>query len=96
MRKRMVVAVILAVQMAVSAFAQTTDFFKLVLTGTPQDVQAAIKHGANVYATNNIGMTPLMWAASNINPEVITTLLKAGAELNAKDKYGWTPLAYAA
>jgi predicted oxidoreductase len=44
----MVVAVVLAVLLAASAYAQTTDFFELVSSGTPQTVQAAIDKGANV------------------------------------------------
>ncbi|MGA2640617.1 MAG: SUMF1/EgtB/PvdO family nonheme iron enzyme [Spirochaetia bacterium] len=71
----------------VESAGQTTDFFALVLTGTPQDVQAALHHGANANAQNKDGKTPLMLAAgSNQNPEVITTLLKAGADLNVLDR----------
>ena len=49
MKKRIVVAVVLAVLLAASAaYAQTKDFFELVKTGTPQDVQKAISNGADV------------------------------------------------
>ena len=55
---------------------QATDFFDLVQYGTPENVQAAIKKGADLRAENKGGMTPLMAAASfNTNPEVITHFL---------------------
>ena len=83
---------------AAPAYSQTKDFFELVKTGTPQDVQAAISKGADVNAKDTEGYTPLMWAgASNPNAEVITTLLKAGADVNARDSfYDRTALMYAA
>ena len=100
MKKRIVVAVVLAILMAASAYAQTANFFELVKTGTPQSVQAAISGGADVNAQDmkdEYGKTPLMWAArNNTNPEVITTLLKAGAKIEARDTRGYTPLKYAA
>ena len=96
MKKRIVVAAVLAVLMAASAYAQTKDFFELAKTGTPQQVQAAIDKGADVKAQDKSGRTALIWAATNNqNPEVITTLLKAGADLNAQNKYGRTALMYA-
>ena len=73
------------------------DFFELVKTGTPQDVQAAIKSGASVNIRNKDGWTALMGAAEyNPNPEMITALLAAGADVNAQNKDGWTALMAAA
>jgi ankyrin repeat protein len=90
--KRIVVAA-LGVLIAVSAYAQTTDFFKLVTTGTPQDVQAAIENGENVNAPNAAGYLPLGIAAQfNPDSEVIDVLLKAGADINGKDRDGGTAL----
>jgi ankyrin repeat protein len=81
-------------------YAQTTDFFELVKTGTAQQIQAAMDQGAGdiVEARDEDGFTGLMHAAGfNENPEVITTLLKAGADLMARDtKFGMTPLMLAA
>jgi hypothetical protein len=76
---------------------QTTDFFALAMTGTPQSVQAAINKGADVNARDKNGVTALMCAAGrNPNPEVITTLLEAGAKLEAQNKFATTALMYAA
>ncbi|MGA9135771.1 MAG: ankyrin repeat domain-containing protein [Candidatus Sulfotelmatobacter sp.] len=94
---RILIAVVLAGLLAASAYAQTTDFFELVKSGTPQDVQAAIDQGADVIAQGKYGYTPLMLAANNNpNSEVITILLKAGAEINAQDIDGNTALMGAA
>ncbi len=93
------VCVALAVTACTSleAGAQDPAFFKLVQTGTPQDVQAAISKGAEVSDQSNSGWTPLMAAAmANPRPEVITVLLEAGADVNARDRYDETPLIYAA
>jgi len=81
---------------SVSAFGQK-NFFELVKTGTLEEVNNAIKAGADVNARDKNGWTPLMYAAwKNQNPEVIKVLLEAGADVNARNKYGGTPLMYAA
>ena len=73
---------------------RTTDFFE---TGTPIQVQEAIKAGADLKGQAKYGRTPLMAAAGwNPNPEVITVLLAAGADIKARDTYGRTPLMAAA
>jgi ankyrin repeat protein len=71
--------------------------FAVAITGTAQDVQAAIDKGADVNARSD-GLTPLILAAeNNENPEAITALLKAGADIEARDlKYGGTVLMWAA
>jgi hypothetical protein len=96
-KKRIVVAVVLAVLMAASAYAQTTDFFALAKTGTAQQIQAAIDQGADVNARSDGAWTALMLAALyNPNPEVIATLLKAGADVKGHNVIGLTPLMFAA
>jgi hypothetical protein len=92
LKKRIGVAVVLAVLITASAYAQTTDFLELVRTGTPQDVQAALDKGADIEAWAASG-TALMWAAHrNQNPEVITALLKAGADIEDRALSGGTAL----
>lgn len=99
MKKRIVVAVALAVLLAASTYAQTTDFFKLVANGTTQQVQDALKKGADVNARNkdSFDMTPLMFAAlGSSRPGVINALLKAGADVTAQDATGKTAVMWAA
>jgi len=66
-------------------------FVRLCNFGSLQQINEAIKNGANVNAIS-CGITPLMMSASNGNIEVITILLKAGADVNAKGEAGLTPL----
>ena len=97
MRMRLGVVAVLSLVALSSTYAQARTLFELVKTGTPQEIQAAIKSGASVNARDNDGVTPLMHAAAwNINPQVISTLLKAGADPNERDKYRTTPLMLAA
>ena len=95
--QRVAVAIALLALLTTSSYAQTTDFFELVKTGTPHDVQAALDKGADVNAKDKDDCTALMYAAeSNANPGVITTLLTAGADINARDtEMGRTALIWA-
>ena len=80
----------------VNAAISDSDFLDLCETGTLQQIEEAIKDGANINARNDDQETPLMLAAwSNSDPEVITALVKAGAQVNEKDKVGDTPLMFA-
>jgi ankyrin repeat protein len=67
------------------------NFVKLCNFGSLQQINEAIRNGADVNAMS-CGITPLMMSASNSNIEVMTILLKAGADVNAKGEAGLTPL----
>ena len=72
----------------------TAEYFQ---TATVEDVTACLDAGADPMARDDIGRTPLHWAAlANENPAAIETLLRAGAELEARDDIGHTPLHWAA
>jgi ankyrin repeat protein len=78
--------------------AAGSDFAKLLKSGTPREVEAAIRSGADVnsryYGT---GVTALTVAArDNNDPEVIKLLINAGADIHASDEDGETPLIGAA
>ncbi|MCL2147400.1 MAG: ankyrin repeat domain-containing protein [Synergistaceae bacterium] len=76
---------------------EPSQFTKLCATGTPQEIEAAIKAGADVNAKEYFNRTALMYAAEfNANPEVIVVLIKAGADVNAKNNDGGTVLMHAA
>ncbi len=98
MRRRILVAVLLALFIAASACAQTKDFINLVVRGTPQDVQASLDKGADVNARDPKGLTPLLTAAAyNTNPEVVAVLVEAGADTEARDSiHGSNALMWAA
>lgn len=46
----------------------------------------------DINAEDDAGMTPLMWAAYNNNPLVISFLLKQGADCEEKDTDGMTAM----
>ena len=53
---------------------------------------ALIKSGADVNAARDDGSTPLAWAASRDDAEIVSALLAARANVNAADENGETPL----
>ena len=94
--KKLLVRVILIIAAGGSTYAQTTDFFELVQTGTSRSVHAAFSNGADVNAVDNDGRTSLMHAAErNQNPEMITALQRSGADAKAKDNAGKTAFDHA-
>ena len=92
MKKGFVSAATLVFLLALApAYAQATDFFELVMNGTPQSVQAAISQGADVKVTST--EAPLVCALGNkYSPEVIAALLQAGANVNDPNPQCMTPL----
>lgn len=65
---------------------------------SPEKLEKLIKKGADINATNNSGITPLMCAASaSPNPKIIELLLMHGANIKARDTVAnKTPLIFAA
>lgn len=61
--------------------------------GHSDAVAALIRRGANVNASNHLGVTPLLASAQQQNPEVIRFLAEAGADLEARAECG-TALQY--
>ncbi|HEX7021649.1 MAG TPA: ankyrin repeat domain-containing protein [Trueperaceae bacterium] len=68
------------------------ELFALAETGGPQQLQAALRAGADVDARDARGWTPLMIAAARNTREAVSVLLAAGADPNARDRRGQTPL----
>jgi hypothetical protein len=62
----------------------------------PEIIDGLLEAGADVNATNDAMMTPLMFAAGNRNGEVVDRLLAAGADVNRQDNEGQTALMLAA
>jgi ankyrin repeat protein len=67
-----------------------------IRSGWTDGVKELLKKGADLEANDNIGMTPLMWAASKDQFHICTMLIEMGADLEAKDMSGFTPLMHAA
>ena len=64
--------------------------------GTPENIMALLKAGADVNALNKDGSTPLHYAVTAERPENTHALLQAGADVNASNRFFWTPLHWAA
>jgi ankyrin repeat protein len=56
------------------------------------EVRKLIAAGSDVNAAEADGSSPLLWAAHQGSPELVSLLLKAGADPNAANNFGVTPL----
>ena len=73
------------------------DFLELCKSGTPEEVERAIRGGVNVNAADEDDWTALHFAAlNNDDPAVVEILLENGANIDARDNTGDTPLINAA
>ena len=66
---------------------------QLLAAATNGDAAAAgelLQKGANIEAKDNLGWTPLIWAAYQGRTDVVTLLLEKGANIEAKGNAGQT------
>jgi len=63
--------------------------------GNLNDVKLAVKIGANINKTDEMGNTPLHWAAFKGHLDIVKFLVENGADINKKNKKGDTPLSLA-
>ena len=78
---------------SLASIKRDADFMKLCLNnGSLQQINDAIKNGANVNARDKDRITPLIYAAIVSDPKIITALISAGADVNAKTNKGTTAL----
>ena len=64
--------------------------------GNTEAVKQLLEAGTDVNAKNNLGDTPLMWAARYGRTETIKLLLEKGADVNRENRHGNTALLFAA
>ena len=60
-----------------------------------ETAELLIAKGADINAKDNLGGTPLFWAALEGNEEVAELLIGQGADVNAAGPKGWTALHWA-
>jgi ankyrin repeat protein len=75
-----------------SAALNVETFLYMCSFGKPEDVEDAIRDGADVNAPDGKGITPLMSAAWSNNLDVIPVLIKHGSKMDAADNSGRTAL----
>ncbi|MCX7024462.1 MAG: ankyrin repeat domain-containing protein [Spirochaetes bacterium] len=80
----------LAASVAVSA-APNQDLFKAVKGENAKGVQAALLAGADPNAKDDLGRTPLFYAAARGNVAIAKLLVAKKASPNLLDKSGWGP-----
>jgi ankyrin repeat protein len=90
-------AAVLLISTGADAAMSNEEFLELCAVGSGEEVESAIKAGADLKARNEDDQTPLFVAARfNDDPEAVAVLIEAGAELDDKDRYGETALMAAA
>lgn len=73
----------------------TINFFIAVIQNRRAEVAQRLRLGMNINTTNNgahDGWTPLIWAATDGNADMVRLLLEHGADARIKDKEGRTAL----
>src|SRR6185312_16553460 len=75
-----------------SAFAadRSSELLAAASKGDTPRVQALLKSGANVEATDKNDRTPLMLAAQHGYADTVRALLASGAKTDTRDKSGFT------
>ena len=69
-----------------------TPLLIAAVAGQKEIAELLIADGADVNAKDDVGQTPLYFAADK---EVVELLIAKGADVNAKDNFGGTPLDFA-
>src|ERR1041385_4251529 len=70
----------------------TPPLIQALASGEYAKAKALIEKGANPNARDAGGLTPLMWAADQEQPEIVEMLLARGARVNDKDPGGGSAL----
>lgn len=79
----------------VTATKADRALFKSIVADDVKGVQRALKDGASINVRDDFARTPLHWAATDGNLQIIHILIGAGAPLDARDRDYATPLFYA-
>jgi len=78
-----------------SATRRLLEFFELMPERPLPAIEALLRAGANPDVRGNSGSTPLHYAASNNDLDLVALLLRYEASINLPENYGNTPLHYA-
>lgn len=86
----------LAGLLAASAWAQTSEVMRAVISNDPGRVRTLISSRADLNVTDDLGRTPMIYAAEQGYEPIVRALAEAGASLNVQDGRGRTALLAAA
>jgi len=75
--------------------AESTDLFDAVRAGDARSVKVLLQSGADANVRNEIGATPLLYAAALPSQDCLRVLLDGGADVNASSTSGSTALMWA-
>ena len=81
--------------MAISRKISNSEFIRMCVHGSINEIEEAIKSGVNVNYKDKAGVTPLMIVSGFNSAEVVKLLLNSGADVNAVDEKGMTALMFA-
>jgi uncharacterized protein len=76
--------------------SQRTGLHAVAINGNLQIAAILIKAGARIDVRDNLGNTPLIYAADHDHLEMAKLLMDVGAQVDAENKNGMTPLMIAA
>jgi ankyrin repeat protein len=76
--------------------SQRTGLHNVAINGNLQIAAILIKAGARIDVRDNLGNTPLIYAADHDRLEMAKLLMDVGAQVDAENKNGMTPLMIAA
>jgi uncharacterized protein len=76
--------------------SQRTGLHNSAINGNLQIAAILIKAGARIDVRDNLGNTPLIYAADHDHLEMAKLLMDVGAQVDAENKNGMTPLMIAA
>lgn len=83
-------------RMRIEGFQTEERFFNAVKSGDFQEVDAFLNIGMDPNISDDLGNTPLHYAAKKGRDPILLLLLRNNADINAQGKKEWRPLHYAA
>jgi ankyrin repeat protein len=78
--------------LCVSKGAEVSDIHRAVCVGDLPRVESLLDQGVDINIQDEMGWTPLFWAATMGQQEVGEWLVSHGAQVDTKANSGWTPL----
>ena len=95
-RWTIIVVYLFAFVLSLNGYVLAENLLDAANEGNLQKVTRMVEDGSNVNITNDMGVTPLHFAAVRGHKEVAEFLISKGADVNSQTEFGQTPLFWAA